>query len=169
MTTLSNRQPRSRRARNLNGVDLRKRYPVFVPPNGWHESRPRHPDGWIPLLVDDIVRNGGSAHFDDDSALFDDGRTSVLVIGTLYPDWGAFGEPLRVELCESSLEDHLRRMIKPDGTVHGLRDPDEPVETDGMMAAYNLFTIHLAEELNTSDGLASHQLVLTPGTGLQSR
>ena len=87
----------------------------------------------------------------------------------LYEDWGAFPEPWRIEVTESTLEQHLRSLLKPDGTVHGLSDPDEPVETDAMMAAYNLFTIDLDEVARPGGASEPIRDALIVGAGLHPR
>jgi hypothetical protein len=140
--------------------DLRHHYPRFKPPNGWAVSRERHREGWMRLAIEDINVNGGSAHSERE--------TDGMVIETLYDDWGPFSEPWHIKMAEPTFELHLRRLLRPDGTVHGLSDPDDPVETDGLMAAYNLFSHSLEAEALTV-GSPSFDYELIPGVGLRPR
>ena len=163
MKASKSQQVGSKPVRVVNGTDLRDRYPDVDPPNGWLVSRPRHPQGWIAQLVDDIHSNGGSAQD------IDHGRAGVIVIDVFYGDWDPFPMPWRIEMNESRLTEHLSSFLKPDGTVHGMDDPDDPVETDPMMAAYNLFTIHLEEAAKSVMGMHGRDYALVPGAGLLRR
>jgi len=137
-------------------MDLRERHPDWQPPNGWSISRPRDPNGWVASWVDSI-NNDGTAHYDS--------NTETLIIERLGED--SFSEPWRIEVSEADLATYLAGFLDSDGTVYGIDDPDEPVDTDGMMAAFTLFLIHVDEYACSGDRLTESHWRLDPKRGLR--
>lgn len=140
----------------VESVDLRDRHPDWQPPNGWSVSRPRDPNGWVASWVD-CINHDGASHYDSNA--------ETLIIERLGEE--SFPEPWRIAVSEADLAAFLASFLDSDGTVYGINDPDEPVDTDGMMAVFSLFLIHVDEDAFSGDGLTEFQWRLDPKRGLR--
>lgn len=88
----------------------------------------------------------------------------LVVAMTLIPEAISF---LIIDVSESDLATCLTDFLDSDGTVYGINNPDEPVETTGMMAALGLFLVHFDEDASSGNGLTQFHWRLDPKRGLR--